>query len=154
MEDAAVSSPLAGGTICNLAQDGRGKRSRPLPIDDGPDCAFGRGMGLVPQRDRSLARIAAYDYTQGVGPRRAVADTIERFGKPVPESLPTIVRAFKAATTRRINLARGTPASPVWQAGFYERVIRTEKSLERIREYIRYNPLRWSLDAENPDPRP
>jgi len=28
-----------------------------------------------------------------------------------------------------------------------------EKELNRIREYIYYNPLKWVLDIENPDTR-
>jgi len=31
----------------------------------------------------------------------------ERFGKPVPGSLPTIIRSFKSAATKRINDLRG-----------------------------------------------
>ncbi|RLL87958.1 hypothetical protein Y697_07960 [Mesotoga sp. BH458_6_3_2_1] len=33
----------------------------------------------------------------------------------------------------------------------YEHVIRNEKELNRIREYIENNPLRWQIDRENPD---
>jgi hypothetical protein len=32
-------------------------------------------------------------------------------------------------------------------------VIRNEESLNRIREYIRTNPLSWELDRENPQRR-
>ncbi len=39
------------------------------------------------------------------------APTEERFGKPVAGSPPTIVRAFKAAATRRINRMRDTPGA-------------------------------------------
>lgn len=38
----------------------------------------------------------------------------------------------------------------VWQRGYYEHVIRDETALDRIRRYIRENPLRWAIDAENP----
>ncbi len=38
----------------------------------------------------------------------------------------------------------------LWQRNYYEHVIRDENSLERIREYIINNPLRWHLDRENP----
>ena len=38
----------------------------------------------------------------------------------------------------------------LWQRSFYEHVIRDEKSLSRIREYIIRNPQRWELDRENP----
>lgn len=38
----------------------------------------------------------------------------------------------------------------VWQRGYYEHVIRDDAALDRIRRYIRENPLRWAMDAENP----
>jgi len=37
-----------------------------------------------------------------------------------------------------------------WQARFYDHVIRTEKSLRKIREYIVYNAAKWQFDKENP----
>lgn len=74
----------------------------------------------------------------------------ERFGKPVSNSIPTIVRMFKAVTTKRINEMRKLPNAPVWQKNYYEHVIRSEKSLHQIREYIANNPFRWEFDRENP----
>ena len=85
-----------------------------------------------------------------VGARRRHAPTREQFGRPVPGSLPTIVRAFKSAVTRRINALRGTPGAPVWQRNYYEHIIRTERALDAIRRYIAANPLRWHLDRYNP----
>ena len=66
------------------------------------------------------------------------------------QSLGAIVRGFKSATTRLINEIRGTPGTVVWQRNYYEHVIRNDGELIRIREYITNNPLRWSLDRENP----
>ncbi|MBN1535924.1 MAG: hypothetical protein JW908_04270 [Anaerolineales bacterium] len=73
--------------------------------------------------------------------------THEQFGKPVVGSIPTIVRAFKSAATRQINLYRNTPGALVWQRNYYEHVIRDEKSYNQIAEYILNNPLRWELDT-------
>jgi putative transposase len=78
------------------------------------------------------------------------APTREGFGKPVAGSLPTIVRLFKSSSARRINELRRTPGAPVWQRNYYEHVIRDQKELERIRDYIRLNPTRWPADEENP----
>ena len=36
-----------------------------------------------------------------------------------------------------------------WQRSFYDHIIRNEKSLQIIREYIRNNPLQWLKDKEN-----
>jgi len=75
---------------------------------------------------------------------------MERFGEPVAGSLPTIMRSFKSAVTKRVNELRGTPGVRLWQRNFYERVIRGEEELKRARQYILDNPLRWHLDPENP----
>ena len=84
-----------------------------------------------------------------VGARRRRAPTTERFGKPVPGSIPTIIRAFKSAVTRRINTLRGTPGAPVWQRNYWEHIIRTKRALSAIQRYIRQNPQRWALDRYN-----
>ena len=67
-----------------------------------------------------------------------------------PGSLSAIVQNFKSISARRINQARQTPASPVWQRNFYERIIRNDGALRQAREYIGNNPLQWALDRENP----
>lgn len=78
------------------------------------------------------------------------APTGERFGRPVTNSLATIVRMFKSSAARRINELRKTPGAPAWQRGYHEHVIRGEKDLNALREYVLNNPLQWALDSENP----
>ncbi len=38
-----------------------------------------------------------------------------------------------------------------WQRNYYEHVIRNEYELNKIREYVQHNPLKWDLDKENPE---
>ncbi len=98
--------------------------------------------------------VAPASSTPDVGARRAVPlrlVRIERFGKPVSGSLPTIVRAFKSASTRMINLQRGTPGNAVWQRNFHEHIVRNDRELEEIREYIVNNPGQWAEDEFNPE---
>ena len=64
--------------------------------------------------------------------------------------LPEIIRGFKTFSARHVNQIRHTPGGAVWQHGYYEHIIRDDDSLNRIREYIANNPLRWVLDRENP----
>jgi REP element-mobilizing transposase RayT len=78
--------------------------------------------------------------------QRAPTGNIEQFGKPVSNSIPTIVRGFKSATTKQINLLRNTPGMLVWQRNYYEHVIRNDDSYYSIAEYIRANPARWPED--------
>ena len=74
------------------------------------------------------------------------APTIEQFSKPTSNSIPTIIRGFKSAVTKKINNLRNTPYVSVWQRNYYERVIRNEPELNRIRNYILQNPLNWDID--------
>ena len=64
--------------------------------------------------------------------------------------LGRLIGAFKTVSAKRVNAALGTPSRPLWQRGFHDHVIRNERDLERIREYIRNNPLQWEMDEENP----
>lgn len=61
-----------------------------------------------------------------------------------------IVRAFKARCTHTINQFRNTPGDPVWQRNYYEHIIRHEEEMNRIRQYIADNPLKWTEDEYNP----
>jgi REP element-mobilizing transposase RayT len=67
-----------------------------------------------------------------------------------PRSLGSLVGGYKGAVTKRINLLRGAPGLEVWQRNYYERVIRDEAELNRIRQYILNNPAMWAADPENP----
>ena len=78
------------------------------------------------------------------GSKPAPTDDLPRL-----HGLPEIVRAFKTFSARRINELRGTSGTPVWQRNYYERVVRNERELNAIREYVRANPLNWHLDKEN-----
>ena len=64
---------------------------------------------------------------------------------PKRGSISTIVRSYKSACTNWINDMTGVKDFG-WQPRFYEHVIRNEKSLNRIREYIRQNPKNWKRD--------
>ena len=68
-----------------------------------------------------------------------------------PHGLPEIIRAFKTFSSRRINQFRQMTGVPVWQRNYYEHVIRNEKTLNAIREYITANPYQWQEDPENRD---
>lgn len=62
--------------------------------------------------------------------------------------LPKIIHGFKSSISRRIRKIYPN-TSFGWQRFYYDHVIRNEKSLNRIQEYIRYNPLKWEFDEYN-----
>jgi putative transposase len=67
--------------------------------------------------------------------------------------LGQIIGAFKTVSAKRINLLRGTPASSVWQRGFYEHIVRDEEDLAHIHQYILDNPIHWQEDKEYSIPK-
>jgi REP element-mobilizing transposase RayT len=72
------------------------------------------------------------------------------FGRPKAGSLPVIVGAYKSAVSRRIISALGPADKMIWQRNYYEHVVRNEHELNRMREYIEYNPANWGQDKYNP----
>jgi REP element-mobilizing transposase RayT len=69
-----------------------------------------------------------------------------RFGGQ-SKNLSSIIRGYKSAVTM---YARKHGINFKWQTRFYEHIIRNNKELNQIREYIQNNPLKWHLDRENP----
>ena len=63
-------------------------------------------------------------------------------------SLGAIVQNFKSTSSRRINTLRDTPGAKLWQRNYFERVVRNDRELNAIRQYIIANPLNWESDRE------
>jgi len=71
----------------------------------------------------------------------------------IAHDLNAIVGSFKAAATRSVNTRHAAQGFRLWQRSYYDHAVRTEQGLERIREYIVNNPLKWELDEYNPERR-
>ncbi len=85
-----------------------------------------------------------------VGTRRRRAPTVvEQFGKPVPQSLPTIVRAYKSAVTYAVNAFQNQRGALLWQRNYYEHIIRDQQDYLSKSGYILNNPRNWEDDDEN-----
>jgi putative transposase len=74
----------------------------------------------------------------------------EAFGQPTRNSLPTIVRGFKAAVTREWRRQSGVENSPVWQSRYVERVVRSRQELTSMRCFVRDNLLWHRLSDRDP----
>ena len=61
--------------------------------------------------------------------------------------LSIIVGSFKSEVSRQIN--RLVKDQFRWHRSFYDHRVRTEESLQNIREYIVNNPVSWDGDREN-----
>jgi len=64
-----------------------------------------------------------------------------RQGRATTTSLSWIVNAFKGWCTREFK-------NKIWQPNYYEHIIRSEKELEKIREYIENNPEKEILEFD------
>lgn len=69
---------------------------------------------------------------------------------PTPGSVGAIIGQFKSAAAKRINQTRNTPGTPVWQRNYYERIIRNDREMAAIRQYIADNPAKWTEDENHP----
>ena len=67
-----------------------------------------------------------------------------------PKSLSSLMAGFKSITTKKINILRDTPETPLWQRNYYEHIIRNEEAMNKIRQYIINNPLSWENDQLHP----
>ena len=76
---------------------------------------------------------------------------------PTHRSAPTlgrIIQWFKTMTTNYYIKGvkdNGWPpfSGKLWQRNYYEHIVRDDAELNKIREYIRNNPMDWDNDSEN-----
>lgn len=61
-------------------------------------------------------------------------------------SLKYFITTYKSTVRKRINKIGLTD---VWQRNYYEHIIRNEKEMYAIMEYIMYNPINWNKDSLN-----
>jgi len=120
----------------------------PFPVGAGPLREMEQPQGVVPAGDADVGAgpCACPGQPQELGQPQGVAPTL---------GLPDVVHRFKTMTTKRYadgvkRLGWEPFRGRLWQRNYYEHIIRNEESLNRIREYILTNPMRWELDRENP----
>jgi len=123
-----------------------------IGIIDDPEAAV-RANSHKPQRDTQ---------TSGKGTIQSETEVYDKvranFNSPQPsnqnpptfkspsKTIGAFIRGFKSAVTKKINIKRNTPGATVWQRNYYERIIRDEPELNRIKKYIVENPAKWQED--------
>lgn len=60
------------------------------------------------------------------------------------KNLASIIRGFKSSVTTYAK--RNGVIEFKWQSGFYEHIVRDERGLKNIQNYIVNNPLKWNED--------
>lgn len=62
-------------------------------------------------------------------------------------TLGVVVGSYKAAVTRAINRQGLNPEQwRIWQERYHDHIIRSDKTLSTLREYVANNPARWHED--------
>ena len=104
------------------------------------DAPVGRLFDQVGTTDVPPARlygsVGRVESTADVPPARLYGGTIG-----------SIIGQFKSICTKRICAAGYDFA---WQPRFYDQIVRDDKTMLAIREYILNNPQKWDFDRENP----
>ena len=59
---------------------------------------------------------------------------------PKPGSLATVIRSYKSAVSKNVHL---TDPGFSWHPRYYDHLIRSDRELDRIRNYIINNPVMW-----------
>ncbi|GAB6283200.1 MAG: transposase [Ignavibacterium sp.] len=84
--------------------------------------------------------------TQNFASLRNIYISGNQFG-PQSKNLGSIIRGFKIGVTkwyRNLGIDKN-----IWQPRFHDHIIRNEKELHNIRQYIKNNPLNWDNDDHN-----
>jgi putative transposase len=82
-----------------------------------------------------------------VGPCHGMAlhrNGTNQFSKPVKNSIPVIINQYKSTLKRWCN-QNGFKYFR-WQSRFYDHILRSEFSMNQVREYIITNPRNWLSD--------
>ena len=75
-----------------------------------------------------------------------VPNGFQPFREGLLHGLSEMIRGFKTFSSKKINQL-GNTSKFQWQQSFYDRVIRNEEELSKVREYIANNPVKWELDS-------
>jgi putative transposase len=136
--------------------------TNPAPNDTATKAPTIVGAGLVSAPNDGPMGAAPNDGPMSAPNDGATTRTTTRTTTRVAPTVGDIVGAFKSRVT--VEYIRGVKTSGwppfrgrLWQRNYYEHIIRNERALNAIRQYIIENPRRWQMDRENeartaPDP--
>lgn len=69
------------------------------------------------------------------------------FTPHVQASLPEIVQAWKGVSSRMIHKEKLSSLQPFWQPDYFDRLIRSPEHFEKVRTYIKDNPVKAGLNG-------
>ncbi len=146
-----------GGGLKNDEQPRGG--TPPHFVDRSQPAGVGTGLracpdeGLRPDEDEGQPRRVVPTTGPEEEPRR-----VRTIAGDCPTALSNIVHRFKSWTAHQYMAGVGNDGwepfdGKLWQRSFYDHVIRDDADMNRIRVYIRNNPVKWAFDTYNPENR-
>lgn len=93
--------------------------------------------------DRGDDGIAIVVGAKNFSPLRDARDEYP-YPRGTSKTIGSIIRGFKIGVTKWMR--NNTNVYHVWQRNYWEHIIRNENELNKIRTYIRNNPLNWQND--------
>ncbi|MEL6557413.1 MAG: transposase [Bacteroidota bacterium] len=130
-------------------------------FDMRPDMNLGMGEFVVmPNHFHAVISIGKNEYnspgkaqcipdveTQCIASPHQEESPKNKFG-PQSKNLASIIRGFKTGVTVNARALGQNNVLPVfaWQSRYHDHIIRNEKELDRISNYIRNNPAKWEQD--------
>jgi putative transposase len=80
--------------------------------------------------------------------RAAIDDKNKQGRDDRAPTLGKMVAFFKYQSTKQINVMRQSGVEKIWQRNYYDTIVKDEKAVCHIQQYIRNNPENWSLDPQ------
>ncbi|KZL49421.1 transposase [Nodularia spumigena CENA596] len=120
-------------------------------IIDNPECReISESKDVNQCRDVTQCRDVPWNVSTTSGDDFDDTDVYRNLSKISPKagSLSVIIRSYKAAVTRWCKM--NGYSNFAWQQRFFDKIIRADGSVDKIREYIINNPLKWEYDKNNP----
>ncbi|HKY64324.1 MAG TPA: transposase [bacterium] len=110
-------------------------------------------MVVMPNHFHAILRIVGAPLAGA--PASTIAGSSPGAGARPAPTVGNIVGVFKSLSSSKYlqyikKSGNASICGILWQRNYYEHVIRNEKLLEKIREYILHNPARWEDDPERP----
>ena len=104
---------------------------------------------IVDGLNPSAAMVGASDYSPLPDSPPQPSPTHSSYPRGTSKTIGSMVRGFKIGVTKWAR--QNTDIYAVWQRNYYEHIIRNDRALNAIRQYIAGNPARWHLDRYNDD---
>jgi REP element-mobilizing transposase RayT len=133
--------------IVDAVCEGNANWGKDLRHDDSGTIAHNNGGAIAHDDGGAIAHDDGRDVARYVSTEPAINHNNQRTIvkiSPKPKSLPTIIRSFKSAVTNKMHVVGFV--GNVWQSRFHDHIIRNDRELFAIRQYIKNNPLNWGND--------